>query len=66
MNAIMSYYFLSQRYERNYVQFKNVEIDIRHASLDAIHATHLSHELDNQLEVRCSTLHFNAVIFALY
>ena len=55
MNALMSYYFLSQRYERDYVLFKNVENDIRHVSPDAIHATHLSRELDNQLEVKCST-----------
>ena len=38
--AIMPYYFLSQRYERNYVLFKNVEKDFNHASLDAIQTAH--------------------------
>ena len=37
MNAIMSYYFLSQRYERDYVIFINVESDMIHASRNAIH-----------------------------
>ena len=40
MKATMSYYFLSQRYERDYVLFIIVENDIIHASTDAIYATH--------------------------
>ena len=55
MNAIMSYYFLSQRYEHDYVLFIRVENDLKHASPDAIHATHLSYKIDNHLEVRYGT-----------
>ena len=51
MNAIMSYYFLSQRYERDYVLFIKVKNDLKQASPDASHATHLSHKFDNHLEV---------------
>ena len=47
MNAIMSYYFLSQRYERDYLLIIKMENDLKHASPDAIHATHLSHKFDN-------------------
>ena len=65
VNAIMSYYFLYEEYERDYVIFKNVKNDKKHASINAYHATHLSHKFDNHLEVRCSTPHFNAVIIAL-
>ena len=36
----MSSYFISQRYESDYVSIINVENDIDHASFDAIHATH--------------------------
>ena len=64
MNAIMSYYFLSQRYERNYVPFMKVENDLKHASTDANDATHLIHKFDNHLEMRHSTPHFTAVIIA--
>ena len=52
MNAIMSFYSLSQRYERDYVFFINVEDDLKHASPNAIHATHLSQKIDNHLQVR--------------
>ena len=37
----MSYYFLSQRYERKIVINKKVENDFKHASSRAIQATHL-------------------------
>ena len=33
MNAIMSCYFISQQYERDYVLFVNVENDVKHASM---------------------------------
>ena len=46
MTAIMSYYFLSQRYERDYVIFINVENDFKHTSFDVVHATHFSYQLD--------------------
>ena len=36
----MSYYFLSQRQERDYVLIINVENDIQHASLDTTYGTH--------------------------
>ena len=42
MNAILASYFLSKRYERDYVIFINVENDIKHAPINAIHATHLN------------------------
>ena len=38
MKAIIAYYFLSQRYERNYALITNMKNDINHASLDAIQA----------------------------
>ena len=41
MNAIMSDYFLSQLYERDYVLFSKVEQNFKNPSSDAIHATHL-------------------------
>ena len=66
MNAIMSYDFLSQRYERDYAKFIKVENDFKHASTHAIHATHHGHKLGNPLEARCSTPHFNAVLIALH
>ena len=40
MKATMSYYFLSQRYELDYVLFINVENDINYASHDAIYVMH--------------------------
>ena len=61
----MSYYFLFQQYDRHYVSFINVENDIKHASINAIHATHLIHKTDNHLEVRCNTPHLNAVLIAI-
>ena len=36
----MCYYFLSQRYEHEYVVFIKVEKDINHAAPHAIHATY--------------------------
>ena len=66
MNAIMSYNFLSQRYERDNVKLIKVEADMIHASILAKHTTHFSLELDNHLEVRCSTPHITAVIIALH
>ena len=66
MNAIMSKHFPSQLYERDYVMLIKVETDPEHASPDAIHATHLSCQLDNHLEVKCSTPDFTAVITALH
>ena len=62
MNAIMSYYFLSQLFERDYVIFIKVEKDFKQPSSHDIHATHLSHKLDNHLEVRSRTPHFTAVV----
>ena len=56
----MSYYFLPQRYKRDYALFKKMENDLKHTSLDAINATHLSHYIDNHPEVRYSTPHFTA------
>ena len=52
MNAIMSYYFLSERYERDYVFFLNWENDIKHALINANYATHFSQKINNQLRVR--------------
>ena len=66
MNAIISYYFHSQRYEREYVNIINVENEMIHATPNAIHATHHSHDLDTHLEVRCKTPHFTAVLIALH
>ena len=44
MKANMSYHFLSQLYERDYVLFIKVENDINHASPDALYATyHVPH-----------------------
>ena len=65
MNANMSYYFLSQRYERFYVLFLKVENDLKHASPDDIHPTHFNHKIDNHLELRYSTPHFTAVVITL-
>ena len=64
MKATMSYYFLSQRYEREYVKFKNVENGIKRAPIKTIHAKRLSNDLDKHLGLTCSTPHFTAVIFA--
>ena len=61
MNVIMSYYFLSQRHERDYVKFIEVKNDFKHASTHVIHAMHLRHNLDDHVEERCSTPHFSAV-----
>ena len=65
MSANMSNYFLSQRHEPDDVLFIKVENDLKYASSDAIHATHISHKIDSQLEVKYSTPHFTAVITAL-
>ena len=65
MNAIMSYYFLSHQRERDYVLFITVKNEFKHASTDAFRATHISHKIDNHLEVRYSTPHFTAVEIAL-
>ena len=62
----MSYYILPQRYERDYLLFIKVEIGLKHASPDAIHATHLSHIFDNHPEVRSSTAHFTAATIKLH
>ena len=61
----MSYRFLFLRYELDYVLLVIVENDIKHAPINAIYAAHQSHNLDNHLEVRCSTPHFTAGIIAL-
>ena len=66
MNAIMSCNFFSRRYELDFVRSRNKENDTKHFSINAIHATHLSHKFDNHVEVRCSTSHFTAVKFALH
>ena len=42
MNAIISYYFLFQLYEREYVIFMNVENEMIHASINAIHPRFLA------------------------
>ena len=55
MNAIMYWYFLSQRYELDCVKVISLETDRKHASIIANHATNTSHEIDIRLEVRCST-----------
>ena len=65
INAIMSCYFFSQRYERDYVLFIKIETDLKHSSPNAVQATHLSHKFDNLFEVRYNTPHFTAVIIAL-
>ena len=62
----MYHYFLPQRYKRDYVLFIKVENDLRHTSLDAIHATHFSHNIDNHPEVSYSTPHFTAAIIELH
>ena len=62
----MSYYFLLQRYKRDYVLFIKVENDLKHTSPDVIHATHLSHNIDNHPEVRYSTPHFTAAVIKLH
>ena len=61
----MSYYFLPQRYKRDYVLFINLESDRKHPSPDHFHSMHLSHKIDNQLKVSYNTPHFTAVIIAL-
>ena len=66
MNAIMSYYFLSQNYKGDYILFIKMKNDLKHASPDAIHTTHLSHKIGNHLEVKNRTPHFTAVIIALH
>ena len=66
MNAIVSYYFFSQRYELDYVLFIKVESDLEHASPNAIHAKHRSHKIENHLEVRSSKPHFTALITTLH
>ena len=57
MNAIICNYFLSQKHERDYVLTMKAENDIKHASPDAIHATHLSHKFEShvwQTSLHCS------------
>ena len=66
MNPIRSCYFLSQQYERDHVNFITVENGSKHASISAIYAKHLSYKVDNQLQVRCSTLLFTTVLNALH
>ena len=66
MNAIMSYSFPSQRYERIYVLFIKMESDLKHVSPDAFHATHLRQKFDNHLKLSYNTPHFIAVIIALH
>ena len=61
----MSYYFLPQRYKRDYVLSMNVDSDLKHQLLHAIHAMHLSHKFDNHLKVSYNTPHFTAVKIAL-
>ena len=56
----------SQRYERDYVLFIKSRRDLKHASTDAIHASHLSYKIDNLSEARYSTTDFIAVIMELY
>ena len=65
MNAIMPYEFPSQHYQRDYELFIKVEIDFEYASPVTIHATRLSHKIDNHLKVRNNTPHFRTVIIAL-
>ena len=55
-----------QRYKRNYVLFITMENDLEHTSPGAIHATHLSHNIDNHPEVRYNTPHFTAAIIDLH
>ena len=62
----MSYYFFYQLYERDYALFTNVENDNQHASINAFHATHLSHKLENHLALTYSTPHSTVVIIALH
>ena len=64
MHAIMSQYFLSERHKRTYVLFINEEYDFKHISINIIHVNHLNHEVDNHLEMKCSTLHSTAAIIA--
>ena len=66
MNTTISHYFLSKKCERDYVLFKKLGNDLKYASSDAIHATHLTHKNDAPLEVKNSTLHFTVVIIALH
>ena len=66
MSAFLSFYILSQQYECQYVLFMNVKLAIKHASSNAIPATHISHKFNNHLEVRFSPPHFTAVIIALH
>ena len=67
VNAFMSFYFISQQYERNFKLTVNVVNDIKHASIIAIHATHLSeHEVGNHLKVKCSRPHSTAVRITLH
>ena len=62
----MSYYFLSQRYKRDYVLFIKVENDLKHTSPDAFHATHLNPNIDNHPVVKYSTPHFTAATIELH
>ena len=66
MNANMTDYFISHRNKRDYVIFIRMGNDIEQTSINAIHATHLSHIFDNHLEMWFSTPHFAAEINALH
>ena len=66
MNGIMSFYFLSQRYESDYLLFIKVQNDFKNTSPDDIHATHLSHKFVNHFEVWKSISLPTAVIITLY
>ena len=46
--------------------FLKKENDFKHASFRANHVTHLSHKLDNHVEIRCSLSHFTAVVIVLH
>ena len=63
----MSFYFISQRYERNFKLPVEVVTDFKHASNIAIHSTYLSeHDLGNHFKVKCSRPHSTAVIITLH
>ena len=58
----MSHYFLPQRCKREFVLFIKVEKDLKHTSLEAIHAPHLNHYIDKHPEVRCSKPHLTSAL----
>ena len=59
----LSFYFLLQRYKRDYVLFIKVENDLKHTSPDAIHATQ---NVDKHPEVKYSTPQFIAAIMEMH